>query len=34
MRFIIALILLMIVLGSAAQKDANGKTSRDAKAAA
>jgi hypothetical protein len=34
MRFIIALILLMIVLGSAAQKDANGKTGRDAKAAA
>jgi hypothetical protein len=34
MRFIIALILLMIVLGSAAQKDAKGKSRRNANAAA
>lgn len=33
MRFIIALILLMIVLGSAAQKNRNGNPGRDAKPA-
>jgi hypothetical protein len=30
MRFILALILLIIVLGSSAQKDADGKAGRDA----
>jgi len=30
MRFIIALILLIIVLGSMAQKDATGQSGRDA----
>jgi hypothetical protein len=33
MRFIIALILLIIVLGSVSQKNANGKSGRDAKPA-